>query len=79
LLGGLHLRIEGLLVVLDLVTGELGEVGVDVDHFVGATHLDARLLGLHDLLAPIEDVRQLGAVRVGGAAGAVHAVLVGGG
>jgi len=76
---GLDLRVEGLLVVLDLVPGELGEVGVDVDNLVGAAHLDARLLGVHDLLAPVEDVRQLGAVRVGGTAGAVHAVLVGGG
>lgn len=51
------------------------ELGVDIDHLEGARYLYARLLRVHDLLPPVEDVRQLGAVRVGRGAGAVHTVV----
>lgn len=40
------------------------EFGVDIDHLEAARHLDARLLRVHYLLASIQYVRQLGAIRI---------------
>lgn len=53
------------------------ELGVDINHLEGARHFDARLLGVHDLLSPVQNVRQLGAVRVGGTGGGavVHTAI----